>query len=275
MSHLVTSRLEMVREMDIERVIIGLGLAGFWLVAPGATVRAQTSRMMTDRSLTYGLSRSFAPESARVVLDSSARNSLTHDSSKAVFPPWRFGTWFAGGSKQMIKTRFGRQHDRSLYLVGFRAELPLYHLKAITIDYTADFLPVIVATANREYQRIDLCQQGVPCLYAPGSYTLLPSLHTAYGIGVVPLGFRARTRLLGPLQFSIGVSGGGTYFNRRIPDPDETRFNFMAEANVGFLLRTRFGAMSFGFLQHHLSNGDIGRVNPAIDSGLWFVGYER
>jgi len=174
----------------------------------------------------------------------------------------------------MIKTRFGHRYDRSLYVTAFRAERPLRRFGRWTVDYTADFEPMVVATANREYFEDYLCQPSIPCFYPPDAYVLVPSRHTAYAVGVAPVGLRAHIPLTGPLHFAVGLSGGCLYFNRRIPDPDETRFNFTADGNVGLVLQTRVGAVSAGFRQHHISNGNTGRVNPALDSHLLFVGFE-
>jgi hypothetical protein len=222
------------------------------LIAVPASVRAQQG----IRSRDVQDSASSTPR---------ASTSLSH---------WQFGAWAAEGTKQMIKTRLGRKHDRSLYITSLRAERPIYRYKQVTVDYTADIHPLVVATANREYEKIMLCQPKRPCQYEPDAYTLLPSLHTAYAFGAAPFGLRARTPLFGPVQFAIAGSGGMLYFNRKVPDPAETRFNFTADGNVSVLIRTPVGGMSAGFRIHHISNANTGRVNPAMDSHLWFIGYE-
>jgi hypothetical protein len=206
--------------------------------------------------------------------DAISHDTLSHESSVFVSSRWRFGAWAAGGTKLMIKTRFGHKYDRALYITAIRAERSIRRFRSWTVDYTADLQPLVVATANRDYREDHLCQPSVPCFYPEDAYVLVPSRHTAYAFGVVPIGLRAHATIVGPLQFAIGLSGGCLYFNRRIPDPDETRFNFTADGNLSFLLQTRLGAVSAGFRQHHISNGNTGRVNPALDSHLLFFGYE-
>jgi len=185
------------------------------------------------------------------------------------------GAWVAEGRNQMLKTRLGHVYDRALYLTAIRAERPVIQGRRFALDYTIDVHPLVVATANRDYADIALCHVGTPCIYGEGAYILIPSRHTAYGVGLVPVGFRARAGIAGPLQVAIGLSGGSIYFNRRVPDPGETRFNFTADGNAAILYRTQFGAIDAGFRLHHISNGNTGRVNPGMNSRLLFIGYDR
>ena len=209
------------------------------------------------------------PASAWGQSDTAMRDSTLHISTR-----WRYGAWVAEGTKQTIKTRLGHRHDRSLYITAVRAERLLHRFGKFQLDYTADLHPLVVATANREYRDQPLCIRGRPCIYPDDAYILVPSRHTAYAFGIVPVGLRVRTKIGGPVQFAIGLGGGGLYFDRRIPDPSETRFNFTADGNLSFLVRTGIGGMSAGFRWHHISNAYMGKYNPALDSHLLFVEYE-
>jgi hypothetical protein len=175
----------------------------------------------------------------------------------------------------MIKTRMGHRYDRALYLSAIRAERSVLRKGRISLAYTFDVHPLIVATGNREYDTIALCRAGASCLFPPTATLTVASRHTAYGFGVVPVGVRSEIRVAGPLSVAVGLSGGGSYFDRRIPDPAETRFNFIADGNLGGSLRTPVGMLTVGWRQHHFSNGYTGRVNPALDSRLMFVEFLR
>jgi hypothetical protein len=256
-------------------------VAGTVIALAGLPAGAQSPAIVSDHSpdsskMTGGPSRhagTVAPE------DQPGNPPRQHKAPepKVATPPrrWTFGAWFASGTHQMIKTRMGHRYDRSLYLTAIRAERPVHVNGRFTLSYTADVHPLIIATANREYAMEPLCILGLPCTYPANAEENITSRHTAYGFGLVPVGLHAQVGIGGPFALSFAASGGGAYFNRRIPDPGETRFNFTADGNVGLSVKTGLGALTAGWRQHHISNGYTGRVNPALDSRLMFVGFMR
>lgn len=189
---------------------------------------------------------------------------------------WTFGAWISGGTGQPLETRLGHVHDRSLFFSALRAIHPLVVTPRFRLQSTIDVFPLVVATANREYEyipRID-CTPDLYCINEGDS--LVATRRTAYAAGIAPLGFEGVVTLSDRIGVSAGVEGGALYFDRRIPDPGETRFNFVADANVA--LRVSLGAarptLVGGFRLNHISNGGTGRVNPGMDSKLLFIGIE-
>jgi len=203
---------------------------------------------------------------------------VAHDTTHAVVhPQWTFGAWGGIARHQMLLTRVGHVHDRDLYLLAFRATRPFKSKGGWTFDYTVDVLPVFIATANREYTAITVpCTPSSPFAECSQPQTvLIPSRHTAYGFGLTPFGIRSRYPLSNLVQAAFALSAGGAYFDRKIPDPKATRFNFTIETNAGLLFHTKMGSVSGGLRGHHISNGYTGHVNPGINSLLWFIGFER
>lgn len=154
---------------------------------------------------------------------------------------------------------------------------PLVTTPRFQLESTIDLFPFVVATANRDYALVprSLCAPDGFCTAAGD--TLISSRRTAYAAGLAPLGFEGIVAVTRSLGLSAGVEGGALYFNRRIPDPGEERFNFVADGHVA--LRVSLGerrpTLVGGFRLNHISNGGTGHVNPGMDSRMVFVGLER
>lgn len=177
---------------------------------------------------------------------------------------WSFGGWFAGGTHEPLKTREGHKEDRALYVVGLNASRQLYSWRLGEIRFTPTLVPAVIATANREYRKVT---------YDGGGTGVLPYKKTAFGAGLIPVAVEATLRLSDRAGIVLGGGGGAAYFDRRIPDPDETRFNFLADGHTGVFIRSGLGTTTFGFRLQHISNGDTGRVNPGMDSRMLYVAF--
>lgn len=188
------------------------------------------------------------------------------DSTQLVDYPWSFGVWFAGGTHEPLKTRVGHVEDRALYLLGVSASRPLNRWGFGDLRYTPMLIPGIIATANREYRTVQLPGGGV------GS---VPYKQTAFGAGLIPFAVEASFRVSNRAGVAIGGGGGVAYFDRRIPDPRETRFNFLADGHAGLYLRSAIGVTTFGFRLQHISNANTGRVNPGMDSRMLYAEFSR
>lgn len=207
-----------------------------------------------------------------------AQSSAVSDSGRTgAAPRWSFGGWVAGATGQPLETRLGHVHDRDLFITAVRASHPLVVSPRFRLSSTVDLFPLVVATANRDYTVVPAAQcDGAELCLAVGD-DMIPSRRTAYAAGIAPLGFEGIAALSRRVGLSLGVEGGALYFNRRIPDPGETRFNFIADANAAFRisLGTSRPTLVAGFQLNHISNGGTGRVNPGMDTRMLFLGVER
>jgi hypothetical protein len=150
--------------------------------------------------------------------------------------------------------------------MGMRASKAVDTWRYGDLRYTPTFIPGILATANREYRSVR---------YPGGGTGLIPYKKTAFGVGVLPFGVEATVAASGRAGLVMGGGGGAAYFDRRIPDPEETRFNFLADAHAGLFLRSGVGTTTFGFRLQHISNGNTGRVNPGMDSRMLYMEFSR
>jgi len=185
---------------------------------------------------------------------------------------WTFGAWVAGGDHQPLRTRLGHVHDRALVVTGFRATRPVSAGPLVSVRYTVDVLPLVVATNNPEYAVTGACSLAA----CPSWYLAMVERHqTAYGFGITPVGLETEWFPHSRISFVISAAGGGVYFDHKIPDPQATRFNFTAEGVAGVRLHVASAALTVGMNWYHISNGFTGKVNPAMDSRLLFLGISR
>src|SRR5215218_5847709 len=98
--------------------------------------------------------------------------------------------WYALAYHAPLRTRLGTTGERNLSILGMQFVWSTQAGRNVTLSYTVDLLPAVVATQNPAYRikTIRFDSGGfvflVPLRYRVGGYT-------AYGAGIAPLGFAA------------------------------------------------------------------------------------
>jgi opacity protein-like surface antigen len=91
------------------------------------------------------------------------------------------------------------------------------------------------------------------------------------GFGIVPVGFQLNFRGDKTVQPFLNTTGGFMYFQQPFPDFRGKRFNFTFAIGGGFeFMLSESVSLSLGVRYHHLSNGQLGQVNPGIDSSMFY-----
>lgn len=105
--------------------------------------------------------------------------------------------------------------------------------------------------------------------YNPGIQDISPGSFT--GFGITPLGFQYNWRKNKPIQPFLKSSTGFLYLDNPFPDSRGIKFNFVLEVGTGveFML-TEYSSFTVGYKYHHMSNGEIGQVNPGVDSNIFY-----
>ncbi len=180
--------------------------------------------------------------------------------------------WYALAYHAPLRTRFGMTHERNLSIFGVQFAWATAAGRYATVSYTVDVLPMVVATQNPDYRDvtgvIDSSGFVIPVVL---EYRLRG--YTAYGAGIVPLGFAVTFGHPRTARVTLGASGGGVLFNRRLPDPRERLFNFIADvtARVEIPIRGSTG-VTIGYRLNHISNGNLGPYNPSMNSSMLEIG---
>ena len=167
-----------------------------------------------------------------------------------------FGFW--GGFSPNSSSLIGVSVDRSLSLFAARYGRLIHAGDHITWKYTADFVPLAIV-----HQPVN-----------HGPWEDRSHRESRYGAGIAPIGFQANFRPHQRIQPFLETAEGFLYFNRPTPYADATNFNFTFDLGAGIqTFAPRHRSVSFGYKYHHISNAYTGRVNPGLDSNLFYVAY--
>ena len=159
-----------------------------------------------------------------------------------------FGVWFSGqfGSGHALGTT---TNTRMYQLEGRYARL-VYANRTLAVRYVAAVVPI--------------CSVGDPSNNGQPVY--------AYAAGASPIAIQLNWLHSGRLEPFLTSGGGFLYFNRHLFQA--TQLNFTAQVAVGLqVLIPKHHSVDFGYRYHHISNANLGTVNPGMDSHVLFVGF--
>lgn len=138
------------------------------------------------------------------------------------------------------------------FAVALHTRVPLVVRSRLQLDYLAGLVPVELAIGTR--------------VAGAGSLGSALQPERVFGAGVDGLGLVAHPRGGDRWHPYVGIAGGVRLFERPVPDPRGTRFNFSADFGAGVAVRLaprRWLAASVAL--HHLSNGGLGAANPSYN----------
>ena len=162
-----------------------------------------------------------------------------------------FGLW-AGGSPDSAKL-IGNVEDRQLILAALRYGRIVAAWESVSLEYTLDIFPAAL-------------------VFEPGR--VREGSSTSYGAGLSPLGFKLLFGQESWIKPFVAASVGFLYFERDIPVPRSSRFNFTPEIGFGIQFFTApERAVTLGYRLQHISNADTGRRNPGMDSHMIYAGF--
>jgi len=158
-----------------------------------------------------------------------------------------FGVWIDGqlGNGHA----FGSTIDSRMYQVEARYGRLAFTNHLIALRYIAEVVPVSVV--------------GTPQVNGQRLYS--------YATGGSPIGAQVNFLHSRRIQPFLTSGGGFLYFNRQMFGA--TQFNFTAQLGAGVQVFTsRHRSLDLGYMYHHISNANLGNINPGMDSHVVFVG---
>ena len=158
-----------------------------------------------------------------------------------------FGIWFDGqfGNGHA----FGATTNSRMYQIEARYGRLVYTNRLLALRYIAEVIPLsLVGDPQANGQRV-----------------------YAHGAGGSPIGTQINFLYNRRVQPFLTSGGGFLYFDRQMFGA--TQFNFTAQVATGVQVFTsRHRSIDFGYKYHHISNANLGRINPGMDSHMLFVG---
>jgi hypothetical protein len=176
------------------------------------------------------------------------RSPVTLDKATTEYEIW-------GGTSYDAPTFRQERGLKVPLLLCLRYGRVIYAGKSIALEYTIDAIPAAVVSL-------------------PPAVAGQTSRQNVYGVGIIPVGFKAVFNRQGRFKPFVGVSTGPIYFSKQVPVPGSARFNFLSRGNAG--LQIRMGerrAISIGYDFGHISNAGIGRINSGFNTNYVFVGF--
>ncbi|HJT67392.1 MAG TPA: acyloxyacyl hydrolase [Pyrinomonadaceae bacterium] len=175
-----------------------------------------------------------------------------------------FGFW--AGFSPKATTIFGGLHDdeaedRKFFIAAFRYGRTLAANHSLALQYTADAVPVAIATGTIVSRTT---VGGVDVFHR----------ETAYGGGITPLGLQLDFRNGSKVHPFAHVNGGLLWFNKSVPIEDAGSFAYVGEAGGGVRIFTsERRAVSLGVRFHHISNGDRQGSNRGLNQFVIYAGF--
>jgi hypothetical protein len=155
---------------------------------------------------------------------------------------------------------FGFAEDRQIYPVGLEYDRHSWGgLFKARVDYVAQLLPVVLMSEPDQY-KLD-------------STALSKQHQLKYGADISPIGIRLLWRRDKAFKPFLISKGGLLYFKDRVLSAEAPHIMFSAEFGGGIEERVSHRIdLRGGYELFHVSNGNIGRVNPGIDFGAITAG---
>lgn len=192
--------------------------------------------------------------------DESAAGQSPYDLRKGTY---ELGFW-AGGSPGTT-TFFGRSPDRKLLVTAVRAGRVMGSKKHFTFEMTVDVFPLIRLVQPQESRKL---------VTDEGDVINATSGPDAVGVGISPAGLKFLFRRRARVKPFVEATGGVLYFERPVPYDAARNFNYTFDGGAGVQIFSRSRrATTLGYKFHHISNAYTGRINPGIDSHVFYAGF--
>ena len=156
---------------------------------------------------------------------------------------------------------------RQLALGSFRWGRVIGTVKGVTYQYLFEAMPVAYAIRNEVRN---------PYYTADGKsgeeYTNMRE--NTYGAAIHPAGFRFVFVPKRRLKPYVQTSAGFIFTRKPIPVPESPSYNFSGDFGGGLMYSVnKHRTINVGYRYFHISNMNIGEINPGYNANVFYVGY--
>lgn len=190
---------------------------------------------------------------------------------------WKFrrGAWEVGieaGFAPMQPTFFSgeKEYDtegRKFGGVSIHAGKVIGTKGPVTYEYLFEAIPLAIAIKNEVTNPAFISEEETP--------DVAPTVReNTYAWGVMPAGFRFIFRPEKRLKPYVRVGAGFVFSSKPIPVPESPSYNFAGDFGGGVMYSVnKRQAVTFGYRYFHISNMNIGEINPGYNANVFYVGY--
>lgn len=150
---------------------------------------------------------------------------------------------------------------------SFRLGRVIGTVKGVTYQYFFEVVPVSYAIKNEV--RNEKFKSSTETPSEPDTIR-----KNTYSFAVQPAGFRFVFLPKKRLKPFVKASAGFIFSRKPIPVPESPNYNFAADFGAGIMYHvTRRHTINFGYRYFHISNMNIGEVNPGYNANVFYFGY--
>lgn len=202
----------------------------------------------------------------------SAAPVRAQDSTHAQ-PAREFELWAGVAQDSPRWGALGETPGMNLALVALRFSHPLGSgTPSRSTTYHFDLVPIAIISPSYESAPPSsgiVCRPGALCVIAREQDPGLFPRGSVLGVGIAPLGLTTHFRRNRAVSTSLGMTGGGMYFERPTPTTRAGRTNFTASVELGLQFNRPEGhAFLLTYRLHHISNARTAAENPGVASHL-------
>ena len=152
---------------------------------------------------------------------------------------------------------------RKFMLGSFRWGRVIGTTKGVTFEYLFEAMPMAFAIRNEVHDPA----------YKGGKKPLTVRENT-YGAAIHPAGFRFVFLPKRRLKPYVQTSAGFIFTQKPVPIPASPNYNFSGDFGGGVMYSVdKFRTINFGYRYFHISNMNIGEINPGYNANVFYIGY--
>jgi opacity protein-like surface antigen len=157
---------------------------------------------------------------------------------------------------------------RKLALGSFRWGRVIGTAKGVTYEYLFEAMPVAFAIKN---EVVNPAYAGDDEKLKRSSYTVRQN---TYGTAINPAGFRFVFLPKRRLKPFVQMSAGFIFTRKPVPVPESPSYNFSGDFGGGLMYSLdKYRTVNLGYRYFHISNMNIGEINPGYNANVFYVGY--
>jgi hypothetical protein len=189
---------------------------------------------------------------------------------------WTGVSWHAAGPSGVQ-----RAGDREFVLVALRYRRVLLASARVALAYTADLIPVAVATDNSSENFPFQIPDDISVIASAGVVRLAGGhlrpgwreANTAFGVGAAPVGVEVSVSIARRFAVTFGGTAGFLAFSKAVPFANARKLNATLDAGCGFEVALGGSWRGIGgYKFHHLSNAGTAELNPGLNARVWYLG---